>query len=401
MKKWIMDGLAIALLMLGSAAACLAQPTVAVSGGGLNALSTAINATTDTGATLVIQDSLTYTESAVLNVGQRYDATHGRRAFRIEAAPGATPTIVLNGAAFTIFSSAADVQIGSAAGGRITIDAFAAQTTANEELGMLQLASGFYYVPIEEGPDSEVAAKLTLENLQINAGNSLSVVLFGNSDRSTANMGGARLVLRQVEMHGSQRAIWNLFRDSGYDSFVDIEHSEIFDPSAFGVLMADQLGAGSVLNMQRSIVYIAPSVAPQSRAVFSRSGSVLIDHCDIINEGQPTQWGVALADAPSCVITHSTIRGHEAVRNDSSGTATVVDSNVTATGNPNPGDRFQFTNVIMEWPIYLAHGNATENPLNFHVNSASLSWAHGAEPPLGSVGLYALPSRVGSSWMQY
>lgn len=364
-----------------------------LSGGGTNQISSVINANAATGGTIILEDSATYTETGNLVVGQRYNATDGRRGFSIRSASGAEPTIVLDGAAFLTYSGADDVKLGSLSGGTIHIDARLANTGS--------YTTAFHYIGYEDGLSSGAASLLTLENLNIEADDTrLAILMFGLSGQdSNPNTTGAKIYLNHVRTFGSQRGIWNLYNVPAdhYNSTLEIERSVLAGARDFGVLVADRTGSGTQTILSNTVV----TNAAANYVTFFRGGDVTIDHCDIIAEGAAARavWLLDNASVPSSdegtvTISNSILRGAYAVSNSAVWTVNVVDSNVSSPGGTLYAGSVSDENTISEWPVYLATGTDLGETDNFVLEPTSASASHGNSPPIGSGGVRYVPVSV-------
>ncbi len=362
---------AIVLLMGGGWAA-----TINISGGGTDVLYNAIQANFATGATLLITDSGTYTETQVLYVAPRYSGTNGRRAFHIEAAAGTSPSIVLNGGEIIAYAGGADVHIGTASGGKISIDA------KNSAAG----GPPVWYIGQEDGLSSGTACQMVIENVNFDFTGKGECITFGaGGNDGSPQTTGASLTLKNVTTRGGNVAVESLYGPASYASMLKLEGCRILE-SVIGV-EAGAYGLGgnnSVVNLSRSIFYTSAAIGGDSNCVVGRLGQVTIDHCDIVNEGSVVSRGVTLTGG-NATVTNSIIHG-DAGTAAFGGTGSVADCNVTGRSVVNAG--FVYGNFISESlaDTYMVYGLDFNNPDNFRVKTTAASNSLGSSPPVGSVG---------------
>lgn len=365
---------------------------VNISGGGTNVLSAAIDANTTNGATLVILDSATYTETENLAFGQRYSAANGRRAINLEVAPGQSPTIVLQNANFTFFSGSDDVQVGSNTGGKLNVNATAAANPA------------VWYIGQEDGLASGQASQVVIENVEFDFGTVGECIVFGaGSNDPTPNTTSASLTLDNVVVRGGNIQLRTLYGPANYASTVNVVDSFFYDGQgaqtwniengAFGLG-----GPDSVLNLTRTIVYNSPvgSASPEPHTLVSRLGRTNVDHSDLISIATTAGVDRAIGITGGAVtVTNSILHGSldGVVDYGLGGSAALIDSNVTGGRGFNyAGANATATNLIAEWPY--AYWSIGTDPLNlnqFAVQIPALSRTHGSTPPLGSRGSASVP----------
>ncbi len=366
-------------------------PVFSLSGGGTGLIAAAIAAATKTGGTIRITDSETYTETQALLFGQHYNGVYGRRSFNLEAAPGTTPQIVLNGCQIAAYAGSKDLQLGSISGGRIKIDCKNALTPA------------IWYIGFDSGLPSGTACQMVLENLEIDVTDLFDAIAFGaGANDETPATTGASLTIRHCTVLGGGDPVFGgsavkmLYKPSTYASKVRIENSIFLNPRNGFEVGAYQLGGdNSILEVSRTIIYVAPDLeGGDSNGVIGRLGHIDINHCDIIHEasnaGVIASRGVLLVQTlpeflPSCDIVNSIIHGDGGVVKFLEGTGTVTDSNVTGRSIANYG--FTATNCIEEFPAdtYVVYGTDFNNKSNFIVKETAASYSHGADPPLGAL----------------
>lgn len=389
MKKMHLFYLSLGLTLFAWAAVASAAD-FHLSGGGTGMIAAAITDHAATGGTIILDDSQTYNETEALKVGQRNSVANGRVGFNIEAATGAKPTIAFNGGGFVIYAGSADLHVGTNAGGRIKIDARNALVGGGSD-GLA------WYIGQEDGAPSGAACKATFENLDIDmTGKPGAGWVFGAGGNDAAPLTtGAALTLRNVKTTGAAVVVQDLYGPASYASTVTVDRCQFLEFGSIGVeLGAYGLGGNdSVVNFTRSILYQSPAVAAaELNSVVGRLGTLNIDHCDVINEG-PTSVAaraVTLVGAGACAITNSIIRGDAGTVNFGSWTATVANSNVSATTVANAGFTFD-VNSISEWPVYVAYGLDSSVSGYFVVNNGMQSKTLGATPPVGSGGIPQVP----------
>ncbi len=364
--------LGVAVLLAGSGWAA----TISLSGGGTDVIYNAIQANLTTGATLLITDSGTYTETQVLEVAPQYNSTNGRRAFHIEASAGTTPSIVLNGGRISAYAGGADVHIGTTSGGTISIDAKSAGAGSPP----------VWYIGQESGLTSGTACQMVIENVNFDFTGKGECILFGAGGNDAAPLTtGASLTVKDVTTRGGDSTIKSLYGPATYASTLTLEGCRILE-SVIGV-EAGAYGLGgdnSVANISHSIIYTSPAVSGDCNGVVGRLGQVLIDHCDVVNEGSASSRGVCITGG-TCAVTNSIVHG-DAGTVAFGGTGTVNDSNVTGRALVNSG--FTYSNYISEVlaDTYMAYGLYFSNADNFRVKTTAASYSLGSSPPLGSVG---------------
>ncbi len=365
---------------------------ITLTGGGTNRIYDAIQSATKTGGNILITDSATYTENKDLLVGQRNSGVFGQRSFNISASPGQSPEIVMSGNVMACYSGSRDMKLGSNEGGRIRVDARA----ANPSFGM------FWYIGQENGLASGTASQATLENLEIDSTGNAVCILFGaGGNDDTPLTTGASLTLRNVTIKGGGDPIFGgapikaLYKPSTYASVVRIENCRLYDCAnglehgAFGLG-----GEQSIMDVSRTIIYIPPSMEGDINGAINRVGHLILNHCDIINEATnenvAAARGVVLIAAgavlPTCEIINSNIYGDAGTVNFSGGVASVTDSNVSANTVVNAG--FTYTDSIAELPAdtYITYGTDFSDEDNFRVKQTAQSYSHGSSPPLGAIG---------------
>lgn len=374
-----------------------------LSGGGTDLIFNAIESATPTGGTILITDNGTYTESQVLLVGQRSSGVYGRRSFHIEAAPGTTPTIEINGGGFVMYAGSADVHIGTATGGRILIDCLGSTLPGSNGL--------FWYIGQEDGLASGAACQAVLENLTVDYTNAAipsiqeGVVFGAGGNDATPQTTGASITLRDVMSIGSVVPVRSLYGPADYASTVNVENSQILEFNDFFGAELGAFGLGgvdSVMNLDHTIIYTSASTTSlDHNSVVGRLGTLNIDHCDIISETPGVDRAITLVGG-SCFITNSIIHADAGTINFGSGASTADDCNVTARSVPNVG--FVYTNVLESDPLaatYITYGLDFSNPDNFRVFPTSQSASWGGDPPLGSVGAGAAPPSSNDNWNLY
>lgn len=380
-------------------------PVISLSGGGTDLISAAITSATKTGATILITDSATYTETKTLLIGQRYSAVYGRRAFNLEASPGQTPKIVMSGSQIAAYSASKDLHMGSSDGGRISIDCTKGITPS------------IWYIGQENALTSGIACQMVLENLEIDVTDVNDAIVFGaGGNDDTPLTTGASLTIRNCTILGGGdpvfggAAVKSLYKPATYASKVTIENSILLNPRNGIELGAYQLGGdSSIVDMSRTIIYVAPEIeGGDSNGVIGRLGHIDINHCDIIHEASNTgtvaSRGIVIVQAvagiiPSCSVTNSIIYGDAGTAIFVGGTGTALDSNITGRTVVNAG--FTFTNCIEELPVdtYVAYGTDFNNKSNFIVKETAASYDHGADPPLGA--LTPKPTTAIQDWALY
>lgn len=367
----------------------MAQPTINISGGGAGKLRAAIDANTTTGANLVIQDSLTYTETQDLPIGPRNGAVIGRRAFNITALAGQSPTVDLNGCGLLAYSGGADCRFGSNAGGRITLDVSDAAIAGGGNLG-------FWYIGQENGATGR-ACQVLFENVNIIGGNANPVFTFGagGNDGSPVTT-SASLTIRNVKIDGGFSHVRTLYGPAAYRSTVNIENSQLLNfkasadansivPGAFGLG-----GPFSVVNITNSVIYNedSPLVATESNSILHVLGRLNITNSDIINLSQSSvaSRAVTFSLISGVVnITNSIVYGSEGLLNAGSGSANITTSNVDGYVARETGPNINYAGSIAEWPVYNALGTDLTVEDNLRVGIPTQSYVIGSAP-IGSRG---------------
>lgn len=375
-----------ALAFCALAALAPAGWAVDISGGGTNVLSAAITANSTGVATLIITDSLTYTESAELFLGPRYNGT--RRSISIEAAPGQTPTIVLNGSRFVMYSGSADLRLGSNAGGKITVDATGASSPA------------FWYIGQEDGLASGQACQATVENTEFLFGNVSEPIIFGaGGNDGTPQTTSASLTLDNVIIRDGGVQVRALYSPASYASSLTIANSFFYNAKQ-GINIENGAyglgGAGSRMVLDHTIVYneAGSTGSGDPNALLQHLGVVEVDHSDIVGKWAPNLGRAVCVTGGNMAITNSIVYGAGyGTANLGSGTATQTDSNIVGGDEDTAG--FISTNVIRDWPnAYWSLGTDADDPNQFAVVSFSPSRTHGTSPPLGSRGAASVPVEI-------
>ncbi|MCX7019155.1 MAG: hypothetical protein NTY46_09260 [Candidatus Sumerlaeota bacterium] len=356
----------------------LCAATTHISGGGMDKISAAITATSDTPSLIIIDDSQTYTETKNIYVGPRSTAGH---AVSIESAAGQTPTIVLSGISMVAYAGTnEDVHVGSASGGRISIDA---RSPGNPPIWYIGQSDG------RTGP----ACKWTLENLDIDfTGWPLDCITFGAGGNDAVQLTtNQTLNVINVIAKGGPQTVASLYGGTNSTTNTVNITNCIFLEATAGV----DLGRYGISNpksevvLTSSVIYTSAAGAgpgTDSNGVLVRAGAMIIDHCDVINDGVgAASRGVITVDTTDyCDIKNSIIEGDAGVVGFA-GTCVVSDSNVHGRTIQNYG--FVANNVIDEWSPYAYIGVDTTNANFFKLYNNSVSRNHGSSPPIGSRGV--------------
>jgi hypothetical protein len=335
----------------------------------------------------IIQDSLTYTETALLFVGPRWNGT-SRVGHKITAATGQNPTINMDGNSMLCYGGSGDVQVGSAEGGRIEIN--------DTLVGAYGL---FWYINQESrgngNPPGTFSCNATLENLDITSltGRGDALVFGAGGDDATGVLTNPTLNVRDVCLTSlaAVHNVVNLMHTDHVpltDKILNLEDSQFYSVGGLGIVNGGY-GLGddqSVTNISNCVSY-----STGSPAFTNSAGTSAVDHSDLFATIASGSAGVT--GGATIAITNSIIYG--VTGTVGSGNATATDSNIYGSQAHNVG--YSLTNVINEWPVYISTGDKN-HPDDFGVLGGTTSSTHGSSPPLGSVGVTYLDVE---SWKMY